>query len=149
MEAEPAAENGHRGLPPPAAAALAAAGVRFPTGHEVSAMCAIDALGIAPMFDQVIEVASEDPVAGEAFRASIVPDGPASREPDSAVIVAGVLDRQADSSRGCCPALNSFANRANAEGWLAEHNEVRGQIISIEGAIVSGRAVFRDVFAER
>jgi Alkylmercury lyase len=67
---------------------------------------------------------------------------------DSAVIVAGVLDRQADSSRGC-PAPNFFANRANAEGWLAEHNEVRGQIVSIEDAIVSGRAVFRDVFSER
>jgi Alkylmercury lyase len=62
---------------------------------------------------------------------------------------AGVCDRQADSCRGCCAALNFFANRANAGRWLAEHDEVRGQIVSIEDAVVSGRAVFRDVFAER
>ena len=123
--------------------------VRFPTGHEVSARCAIDALGIAPMFDQVIEVASGDPVTGEAFQARILPDGTASWEPGSAVIVAGVLDRQADSCSGCCPVLNFFATRANAERWLAEHNEVRGQIVSIEDAIASGRAIFGHVFAER
>jgi hypothetical protein len=30
--------------------------VRFPGGHEVEAMCAIDALGIAPMFGEPIEI---------------------------------------------------------------------------------------------
>jgi hypothetical protein len=32
--------------------------VRFPDGHEVDAMCAIDALGIAPMFGKAIEIES-------------------------------------------------------------------------------------------
>ena len=40
--------------------------VRFESGHEAYAMCAIDALGIAPMFDQPIEIASTDPLTGEA-----------------------------------------------------------------------------------
>jgi hypothetical protein len=35
--------------------------VRFPGGQEVDAMCAIDALGIAPMFAQPIEIDSRDP----------------------------------------------------------------------------------------
>jgi len=96
-------------------------------------MCAIDALGIAPMFDQVIEVASQDPVTGEAFRARILPDGTASWEPGSAVIVAGVLGRQADSCSGCCPVLNFFSTPANAERWLAGHNEVRGRIVFDRG----------------
>jgi hypothetical protein len=43
--------------------------VRFPSGHEVDAMCAIDALGIAPMFAQRIEVESRDPVSGETIGA--------------------------------------------------------------------------------
>jgi hypothetical protein len=75
--------------------------VRFPGGHEVEAMCAIDALGIAPMFGEPIEIESRDPLSGEEMRARVTPDGTAEWWPESAVVVAGVLDRQADSCRGC------------------------------------------------
>jgi hypothetical protein len=122
--------------------------VRFPNGHEVHAMCAIDALGIAPMFEQTIEVRSHDPLTGAAFQAKVAPDGTASWEPDAAVVVAGVLDRQGDSCSGCCPVLNFFVSRENAERWLAEHPHVRGHVITVEDAIASGRVVFGDVFAE-
>ena len=44
--------RGERGAPPYL--------VRFPDGHEVDAMCAIDALGIAPMFGQPIEISNSD-----------------------------------------------------------------------------------------
>ena len=45
--------------------------VRFPGGHEVDAMCAIDALGIAPMFGEPIEVSSRDPLTGSRDSTSI------------------------------------------------------------------------------
>jgi hypothetical protein len=112
-------------------------------------MCAIDALGIASMFSQPIEVTSGDPVTGEAFNAQVAPEGTATWRPESAVVVAGALDRQGDSCCGCCPVLNFFATRANAERWLAEHPEVGGHPISIEDAIAAGRAVFGDVLAGR
>jgi hypothetical protein len=48
--------------------------VRFPTGHEADAMCAIDALGIAPMFGEQVEVTSRDPVSGDGIRARVAPD---------------------------------------------------------------------------
>jgi hypothetical protein len=121
--------------------------VRFPSGHETFAMCAIDALGIAPMFSQPIEIVSRDPQSAEAFRAQLAPDGTGSWEPESAAVVAGALVRQADSCLSCCPVLNFFATRASAERWLTEHPQVRGHVISIEDAIASGRAVFGDVFA--
>jgi Alkylmercury lyase len=63
--------------------------VRFPGGHRVDAMCAIDALGIAPMFGEAIEVESRDPVSGAEIRAQVVPDGAAEWWPESAVVVAG------------------------------------------------------------
>jgi hypothetical protein len=88
-------------------------------------MCAIDALGIASMFSQPIEVTSGDPVTGEAFNAQVAPEGTATWRPESAVVVAGALDRQGDSCCGCCPVLNFFATRANAERWLAEHPVAR------------------------
>jgi hypothetical protein len=89
--------------------------VRFPSGHEVEAMCALDALGIAPMFGQMIEIDSRDPLSGEAIRVELEPDGTGSWRPDQAVVVAGALDPHADSCGGCCPVLNFFASPANAE----------------------------------
>lgn len=119
--------------------------VRFPGGHEEYAMCAIDALGIAPMFSQPIEISSRDPYGGELFRAQLAPDGTGSWNPETATVVAGALERHGDSCCGCCPVLNFFVTRSNAERWLAQHPEVRGHVISIEDAIASGRAVFGGV----
>jgi Alkylmercury lyase len=119
--------------------------VRFPNGHEVDAMCAIDALGIAPMFGEAIEVESRDPLTGEAIRARVAPDGAAEWQPEPAVVVAGVLDRRVDSCRGCCPVLNFFVSPATAGRWLDEHPDVRGDVISMPEAAAAGRAVFGNV----
>jgi hypothetical protein len=122
--------------------------VTFPTGHEVYAMCAIDALGIAPMFGQTIEIESGDPVSGEKIRARVASDGAAQWWPEPAVVVAGAFRNQGDACYGCCPALNFFASAANAERWLTKHPEVRGNVISMRTAAAAGRAVFGDVLEE-
>jgi hypothetical protein len=121
--------------------------VRFPDGHEAHAMCAIDALGIAPMFGQRIEIESRDPVSGEEIRAGVTPDGAAEWWPASAVVVAGAIPSQRDACCGCCPVLNFFASPVNAEHWLTEHPEVRGNVISMSEAAAAGQAVFGDVLA--
>ena len=119
--------------------------VRFPGGHEADAMCAIDALGIAPMFGEAIEIESRDPVSGEEIRARVAPDASVAWSPESAVVVAGAIRSQGDACCGCCPVLNFFASAANAERWLAEHPEVRGISISMGEAAAAARAVFGDV----
>lgn len=120
--------------------------VRFPGGHEVDAMCAIDALGIAPMFGEAIEVESRDPVTGEGIRVRVAPDASLEWSPESAVVVAGAIRSDQDEAcHGCCPALNFFVSPTSAERWLAEHSEVRGTVISMRDAAAAGRAVFGDV----
>ena len=121
--------------------------VRFPGGREVDAMCAIDALGVAPMFGEPIEVSSRDPVSRDEIRALVAPDGTTAWSPESAVVVAGALRGEGDSCSCCCPVLNFFVSPANAERWLAEHSEVRGNLISMREAADAGRAVFGDVLA--
>ena len=111
-------------------------------------MCAIDALGIAPMLDQPIEITSRDPLGNEPFHADLGPDGSASWQPETAAVVAGVNDRHADSCSGCCPVLNFFASTENAERWLNEYPQVRGEVITVEDAIAAGRAIFADVLTE-
>ncbi|MGH3117977.1 MAG: alkylmercury lyase family protein [Gaiellales bacterium] len=122
--------------------------VRFPDGQEVDAMCAIDALGIAPMFGEAIEIESRDPVSGDEIRARVAADASAQWLPESAVVVAGAIRSQGDACCGCCPVLNFFASVVNAERWLYAHAEVTGTVISMEAAIAAGRAVFGDVFKE-
>jgi Alkylmercury lyase len=118
---------------------------RFPTGHEVDAMCAIDALGIAPMFGQQIEIESRDPVSSDEIRARVGPDGATEWWPEAAVVVAGTIRNQGDACCGCCPVLNVFASPANAERWLEKHPEVRGVVISMDEAAAAGRVVLGDV----
>jgi hypothetical protein len=79
--------------------------VGFPDGQEEFAMCAIDALGIAPMLDQPIEIMSRDPLSNETFHAGLATAVGASWRPDTAAAVARVNDRNADSCDGCCPDL--------------------------------------------
>ena len=119
--------------------------VRFPGGHEVDAMCAIDALGIAPMFGEAIEIESRDPVTDEKIHARVTAGASVEWSLQSAVVVAGAIRGQSDACCGCCPVLNFFASSASAERWLAEHQEVLGNVISMGDAAAAGRTVFGDV----
>lgn len=121
--------------------------VRFPDGHAVYAMCAIDALGIAPMLGKRIQIASRDPLTGAEIGVELAPDGEASRRPEEAVVVSGTSGRGVSSS-SCCPVLNFFASTASAERWLVAHPELSGMVVSIEDAIAAGRTVFGDVLKE-
>jgi hypothetical protein len=123
--------------------------VRFSTGHETHAMCAIDALGIASMFEQPITVDSLDPLTGDEVRVRLGENGDADWSPQSAVVLAGAIEREGDSCLSCCPVLNFFAAAANAERWLDARETVRGQVISISDAIMAGRTVFGDVLTDR
>jgi hypothetical protein len=121
--------------------------VRF-NGREAFAMCAIDALGIAPMLDIEIEVASSDPIDGNAVRVALTPEGQATWEPPEAVVVAGRTCEGA-AYQGCCQVLNFFASRANAERYLRERADVRGFPITIPEAVELGRTIFGEALAAK
>jgi hypothetical protein len=122
--------------------------VRFRGGHEAYAMCAIDALGIAPMFDESIEISSRDPLTEEEIQVELEADGMASWQPEGAVVVCGASGR-GESCCSCCPVLNFFASRENGERWLEARREVDGHVVSMREAISAGRAVFGDVLEPR
>jgi hypothetical protein len=99
------------------------------------------------MFEQAITVASRDPLTGDEIQVRLGHDGDAEWSPKSAVVVAGAIEQEGNSSQSCCPVLNFFASAGNAECWLDERPSVRGKVISIPEAITAARAVFGDVFA--
>jgi hypothetical protein len=126
-----------------------------PRGHEVTvdgrvvqAMCAIDALGIAAMLDQPVEIRSRDPISGDEIRVQATPDGVTSIQPEAAVVLAGSNSCEGPSYGGCCDVLNFFASVENAQRYLDENPGAAGMPISIGEAAAVGRAIFGAVLKE-
>ena len=116
--------------------------------HRVEAMCAIDALGIAPMLQQPVEITSHDLLGGAEVWVRLDPGEGAWWEPRRAVVLAGSASCVGPSFRGCCDVLNFFETEGSANGYLAAHPELSGFPISIPNAIEAGRAVFADLMKE-
>jgi hypothetical protein len=115
---------------------------------EVQAMCAIDALGIAPMLDLPVEIVSRDPISRGEIRVQLRPGEPASWQPEEAVVIAGSACSDGPSFCGCCDVLNFFETAENAKRYLHEHPEIAGMPITIPEAAEAGRVVFGDVLRE-
>jgi hypothetical protein len=128
-----------------------------PRGHSVllnsaarvEAMCAIDALGIAPMLQLPIEITSHDPLSGAEIWVRLDPGEGAWWEPTTAVVLAGSPCCDGPSFRGCCDVLNFFQSEESANSYLADHPELAGFPVSIPDAIEAGRTVFADLMNER
>jgi hypothetical protein len=119
--------------------------VRIDGAIDVEAMCAIDALGIAPMLDRQIEIASRDPHTGSEVWVRLDPGEGAWWEPETAVVLDGRLHTDGPSFRGCCTALNFFESADTAAAYLRERTDFAGVPISIPEAIEAGRAIFGDI----
>ena len=127
-----------------------------PRGHSVlinstdrvEAMCAVDALGIAPMLQLPVEVSSRDPLTDAEIWVRLDPGEGAWWEPTSAVVLAGSPCCDRPSFRGCCDVLNFFETEASANSYLVEHPELSGFPISIPDAIEAGRTVFANLMEE-
>jgi hypothetical protein len=122
--------------------------VRIEGTHEVQAMCAIDALGIAPMLNLPTTIVAHDSISGTEIRIQVDPELEATWHPQGTVVLAGSTSCDGPSFRGCCDVLNFFEARENAERYLREHLEISGMPISIPVAIEAGRVVFGDVLKE-
>jgi Alkylmercury lyase len=122
----------------------------IPRGHRVTiegvgtveAMCAIDALGIAPMLGRATTISSRDPLSGAAVQLQLHPDGNASWRPQSVVVVIGSAACGGPSFRGCCSVLNFFDSPESAERYLADRPGIDGSWVSIRVAIEAGTAIF-------
>ncbi|WP_274536127.1 organomercurial lyase [Streptomyces sp. CB03234] len=115
--------------------------VRIAGGPEVWAMCAVDALGIAPMLGRDVEIRSADPVTGQAVTVAFR-DGTAVWEPPSAVVLARTGSCAGPAVDVCCGTLNFFAGPASARRWADDHPEVPVEILGHDRAEALGRDVF-------
>jgi hypothetical protein len=117
-------------------------------GRTVFAMCAIDALGVAPMFERAIVIDSSDPLTNAEISIWLQPDGAGTWQPNEAVVVTGRACADGAAFKGCCQVLNFFASPANAERYLFEHGDVSGFPMTMPQAVEVGRAIFGAVLKD-
>ncbi|HEY1972250.1 MAG TPA: alkylmercury lyase family protein, partial [Pseudonocardia sp.] len=104
-----------------------------PAGTDVYAMCAIDALGIAPMLNADTHIDSTDHTTGQPVR--ITTTARQTRwEPDGAVVFLGATAGGGPSADNCCDHLNFFTDAAAAKAWTTAHPHVQGQVLNQEQA---------------
>jgi Alkylmercury lyase len=117
--------------------------VQITGGGSAYAMCAIDALGIAPMLGASVLISSADPVTGEPIAVTV--DGSDSDwRPATAVVFVG---RTANECAGpsaaiCCSYINFFATSSGAAVWARAHPEIDGGILSQTRALEVGEQIF-------
>lgn len=113
-------------------------------------MCAIDALGIAPMLNRTIEISSHDPRSGTPISVQVAPSGDPTWQPQTAVVLSArscgdCCDRP--SYQSSCTLVNFFENTTSARAHLDADPDISGRPVSIVEAASRGRAIFGDLLA--
>jgi hypothetical protein len=120
--------------------------VRIGGQVDVYAMCAVDALGIAPMLRQDTVIESIDVTTGESISV-VTRNGRSTWVPAEAVVFIGADASGGASADCCCDYLNFFADRSSAQAWIAEHAAKPGQIINQSDAEALAIRLFGDLLA--
>jgi hypothetical protein len=120
--------------------------VKISGGPEVTANCAVDALGIPAMIGRDVEVHSTDPLSREAITA-VSRDGEWTTEPATAVVFVGSNGSTSRVTESCCPAINFFSNADNARAYQ-RRRLLEGDVMSVAEAAQAGALVFGELLGE-
>jgi hypothetical protein len=122
--------------------------VTISKGRKVEAMCALDALGIAAMLGEQIEIDSYDPSTRTPVHVEVGPDGPAEVAPATAVVLVASSCQAGPSYQTCCDTLNFVESSESAERYLDAHPELTASCLKIPEATTLANAIFADVLAD-
>ncbi|MER5600161.1 alkylmercury lyase family protein [Streptomyces sp. NPDC002265] len=120
---------------------LTAHRVRLASGIEVSAMCAIDALGIPGMLGTDAVITSTDPVTGDTITVTST-GGQRNWQPSTAMVYVGQRSSDGPAADVACGALNFCTNRHTAGSWARTHPDHTGKTVDPAHAEALGRSVF-------
>lgn len=126
-----------------------------PTGHRVrlrgktlTAMCAIDALGIGAMFSTDTDIESSCRHCGTAIRVNTRAAGAvlANTEPTTAIVWAGLHYAGGCSATSLCTVLAFFCSEEHLAAWRASASAGQsGHRLSMNEALQVGKAIFMPI----
>jgi hypothetical protein len=104
------------------------------------AMCAIDALGIAPMLATDVQVRCACPLSGSPLSVDVSAVGKAAADPAGIVIVRRRASGPAHLNR--CSATRFFRSERDAAIWCDEHGQSDDVVLSLDDASAEATAIF-------
>ncbi len=118
-----------------------------PTGIQVrlrgvarEVMCAIDALGVAPMLGETVEVTSSCPVCHAPLRLDVSPNAIARVEPATMAVVRRRTHGPAHLTR--CHATRFVCSPEHGEAWVRQQGSPDDAVASLEVAFAHARRMF-------
>ncbi len=106
------------------------------------AMCAIDALGIAPMLDREVLIESICPVSEAQLALTVAPDGVVAQTPQTVVVLYRQVAGPAHMNR--CGVTRFFRSVDEGQQWLTTHGSSADQLLTPAEAFGRGREIFVD-----
>jgi Alkylmercury lyase len=116
--------------------------VRFPDGHWVYAMCAIDALGMPSMLGTDATIESRCAHCDKAIHVEVQHNTLHGYEPRGAQVWYMPVNHCCVPALEQCPSINFFCSAEHLAAWRAIHSDMRGDRLTIEEALGRGTAVF-------
>jgi hypothetical protein len=122
--------------------------VELAGGPTVSAMCALDALGIPQMAHRDARISSIDPVSGQPITVQ-ARHGAWQWEPATTVVLVataagGVCGAVADC---CCPHINFHTDPLHAQSYLQAHPGMTGELLGQADAVATAGRIFGGLLA--
>ncbi len=119
-------------------------------GTTVSAMCAIDALGVGAMCERDVTIHSTCRACGEAIEITTRDRGAALDRvtPEGAVVWVGLRYAGACAASSLCTVMTFFCSDAHLDRWRdADEPDLNGIRLSIDEAFQAGKAIFTPMLA--
>lgn len=115
-------------------------------GHDVHAMCALDALSVAPMFGTETRIESRCRVTGEPIRIHMQDARVLSAQPDTPWVGIRWQSTSGCAAQSLCMEMVFLRDRDTAEGWR-DADSANTSIFDLPQAIRFGAAFFRPLVA--
>lgn len=118
-------------------------------GRTLGTFCAQDSLFLPELLGETARIESSDPLTGEPVRLTVSPERVEAVDPDGVALSITKLDAADFSSVArviatACHFTYFFAERASAEGWVAEHPQT--VLVSLKDAFAFGRRQNNRIF---
>lgn len=111
---------------------------------ERPAMCAVDALGVAPLLGRDVEIRTSCPQCAREIVVSVEPERLKKRTPRSSVVIRRWAVGPAAASR--CDATRFACSPDHAQDWLRHHGGPEDVIQSLEASFIEARSIFGDAY---
>ena len=120
--------------------------VIFEDGHEVYALCALDALGISSMTGQDTIIQSRCPESGQELKVVIKKGQIVSSQPENIVIYLNGRDTCGRVTDTSCPHINFFRSEEDIYQWMWVNPEFEnGDVYLLKDAFEHSKRIFGDM----